>query len=780
MSRDEGHPLLFNLLCALPLALLRDLPPPEHYAGWHSGFRNAFAAELAFSGFVPVQRLFFLARLPVILATLCLSALCARWAGELYGPWARTLALVLCAFDPNLIAHGRLVTTDLGITWLFFLSVYLFWRFLRQPSLPTLLLTGVAVGLAQSTKFSAILLFPILGLLGLIETLSADSALRQVRLRRSWETGWPAALIVLVGAMTAVVVMAGLIVWAVYGFSYGVPTGWKIPVPAPIYVEGIAKTLDHAASTGHPAFLMGAHSTRGWWYYFPVAFALKTPLPALLGLLCALLSNLRRRAARTELVLLLVPAVYFGLSLRSLLNIGYRHLLPMLPFLWVYVARNGILLAEALAARRRPWIVIIGGVLVAWLAVSTLGIAPHYLAYFNTLAGGVDGGWRHLVDSNLDWGQDLPALSAYVKREQVSPVFLSWFGSTYPHLYGLDLEYRLLPSHFSYPYPGDAARSAYNPIHPAPGLYAIGATNLQGVGLAAGDMFASFRRQEPLGRLGHSLFLYEVPASPLPANPTCISDLALEDLSAEVMALSLARGPGAVKWFDHATSFVLPGAGDVAYVLPSSPLAFAPDWQDAFLERARLAHEQVAEESRPAAAVYELDDQAARDLASDLLSSLDSGSIGWSTATTFDGSTGIHLLEVPVGFEYGLQLVGYRFLSELPLQPGQALDLVTVWRALAEVPAEASDLRIFAHLLDEQGQLRGGEDRLDLEPPTWEPGDLLVQYHHIPLAVDAPAGGYQVEIGMYTALPMRRLMVLDGDSVVADRLLLQSVEVSSR
>jgi hypothetical protein len=779
MSRDEGHPVLLNVLCALPLLLLGEMPPPEMFRSWHSGFRNAFAIELLFGGIVPVQRLFFLARLPVMLMMLCLASLSARWAGELYGPWGRTLTLVLCVFDPNLIAHGRLVTTDLGITMLFFLSTYLFWRFLRRPSLAALLLTSVAVGLAHSTKYSAVLLFPMLGMLGMIEAFSGNGALCQVWPQPVLGKRWLSGLTVLGTAMAVIVVLAGLTVWAVYGFSYGQPTGWQVSTPAPIYIEGLVRTFGHAASIGHPAFLMGDRSTQGWWYYFPVAFALKTPLPALLGLLGAVLSSLWQRFSRTEWPLLLVPVSYFALSMRSVLNIGYRHLLPMLPFLWVYIGRTGPLLVRALAVKRRRWIDVLGGALCVWLAVGTLSIAPHYLAYFNALGGGVDGGWEHLVDSNLDWGQDLPALKMFVDQGTYSRIYLSWFGCTYPHLYGLDLEYRLLPSHFGFPYPGDTAQSAYNPVHPAPGLYVIGATNLQGVGLAGGDVFASFREQEPLARLGHSLFLYKVPPSPLSANPTCISDLRFGDLSPELTALSLGRGPGAVKWFDHGRSFILPGTGDPVYVLPSLPLTFAPDWQDAFLDRARIVHEQMADVSRPSIVAYALDDEIAQTWATALLSSLSVEPIGWSAAVIFDGAAEIQPLATPVSFDYGLQLLGYRYISGSALQPGQSLEFVTVWRATAEIPAEASDLRIFAHLLDEHGQLQGGEDRLDLEPPTWEAGDLLIQYHRVPLSADARAGKYQVELGVYTVLPMRRLAVFDGDLPIADRVLLQAVAVGS-
>ena len=178
LSRDEGHPPLFNLLCALPLTLVEDLKLPTDRPSWQSGFRNAFAVEFLFGGDSPLAQVVFLGRLPVMLATMCLAALVARWAGELYGCWGSVLALALCAFDPNLIAHGQLATTDLGITLLTFSSLYLFWRFLRTPNWPWLVLTGVSLGMAQGTKFSALLLVPLLGLLGLVEALRPRGSLR--------------------------------------------------------------------------------------------------------------------------------------------------------------------------------------------------------------------------------------------------------------------------------------------------------------------------------------------------------------------------------------------------------------------------------------------------------------------------------------------------------------------------------------------------------------------------------------------------------------------------
>jgi hypothetical protein len=833
LSRDEGHPPLFNLLCALPLALVEDLKLPTDRPSWQSGFRNAFAVEFLFGGDSPLAQVVFLGRLPVMLAMMCVAALVARWAGDLYGPRGSVLALALCAFDPNLIAHGRLVTTDAGITLFVLATLYLFWRFLQRPSWYMLVATGVALGAALGVKFSALLLLPLLGLLGLIEALNPRGSLsfsrRLLRThssrRRVGARGrprWLSSLAVCASVMVAVVALAGLTLWAIYGFQVGRPAGWGIDVPAPVYVEGLEKTLAHAAEVGHPSFLMGQRSTQGWWYYFPAAFALKTPIPSLIALLRALLSMIRARLGRWEWVLLLAPAVYFAASVGSVLNIGYRHLLPTLPFLWIYVGRlasnlrphsdarthsdaqthsdaPGESIIRALAGRGGMWGRVSAALSMAalgvWLATGTLSVAPDYLAYFNAFAGGPDGGWRYLVDSNLDWGQDLPSLAAYLEGHKSERVYLSWFGCTYPHLYGLDLSYHLLPSHLSYPYPGDAAQSPYNPLYPAPGLYAIGATNLNGVGLAAGDVFANFRGLEPIARVGHSIHIYEIAevpgeladaASDGVLRPTCISRLRFKDLSEKAEAASLGRGPGAVKWFDHQRGFILPAVGDPAYVLPSPPLAFAPGWQDAFLAQAEVVHTQAEGEPAPSgrglpgALVYHLDRASADAVREEMLGAIPAAPISWSPSAVFDLQAEVYALPGPASFEHGLELVGYRLLSGETLQPGETLELLTMWRPEAEMPASASDLRIFVHLLDTHSRVWGGEDRLDLHPPTWEGGDLLVQYHRVPLAVDAGPGIYQLEIGLYATITMKRLALHVGGVPVADRLLLQPIQVPER
>jgi len=779
-SRDDGHPPLYNLLCAWSASLLGDVPLPLHSPSWVNGFRNAFVTEFLFSGAVPLGRVFFVGRFPVMLTTLCLAVLAGRWAGELYGPRGRLTAVLLCALDPNLIAHGQLVTTDMGITLLMFVSVYQFWRFLQGPSLRRLLLSGLFLGLAQGCKFSAALLLPVWGLLGLVEATRPNGGMQRVwglvhrkpsPAERDQESGlWrgcgPIKLQGLAGRVLALGVsmalaigIAALVVWAIYGFRVGRVAGWPTPVPAPDFVDGFLGQLGHASATGHPAFLMGQYSDKGWWYYFPVAFVLKTPLPALIALACVLVSNAWKRFQHAEWPLLLVPALYLGVSLWSVLNIGYRHLLPMLPFLWVYVGRGGSLLAELAARNRRRWLAAGAVAMGLWLTVGTLRVAPDYLAYFNELAGGPDGGWRYLVDSNLDWGQDLPGLKAYLDRQQAPRVYLSWFGSTYPYLYGLGLEYRLLPSHFSFPYSSDAAQSPYNPLYPEPALYAISATNLQGVGLAAGDVFARFRDLQPVARIGHSIMVYDLTSAPAGHEPTCISGLRLKDLTPETTALSLGRAPGPVKWFEHGNSFVLPATGDPVYVLPALPLPFAPAWQTDLLARAAVIHQQAGEGHTPTAMVYRLDRSAADQ---------------WLAAALASITT------VPsVRLDYGLEFLGYQLLSGNRLQPGQALELITVWRPTGEMPAAATDLKVFVHLLDASNQWRAGEDRLGLHAPTWEGGDWLFQYHRLPIPSDAAPGTYQLEVGMYSPITTRRLTVWGPEGVPSDRLMLEPVVVSA-
>jgi hypothetical protein len=264
------------------------------------------------------------------------------------------------------------------------------------------------------------------------------------------------------------------------------------------------------------SFLLGRFSDDGFLAYFPVAFAVKTPLVVLALVLVAALLLLRDARTRQRALFLLVAAGgYFSLTMLSALNIGYRHALPALPYLLV--------LATGLAApelrRARPSRLLAGRLTPARLLAGSLAVLiagaiwihPHYLSYFNPLAGGPTNGYRVLTDSNVDWGQDLLRLQAWMQERDVRSVRLGWFGSADPDYYGLAYE----------PLPGVGRDrffrlwwdAPFDPARPAPGVYAISAGSLWELPLRVEEkgIYAWFRDREPDDRVGYSILIYDVP-----------------------------------------------------------------------------------------------------------------------------------------------------------------------------------------------------------------------------------------------------------------------------
>jgi len=507
------HPPLVNVLSALPAHLLLDLHLPLD-EWWEVGEWYHFADNFLWQANPHPDRIVFLARLPIIGLGLVLVALVFRWAGCRWGPWGGLVAAAFCALDPNILAHTRLSTTDLGGSCFIFLAAYALWRALRRPSWLRTLGSGLAFGLALSAKLSNLLFGPIFALAVLADALVGGygnplySGGRN-RLSR----------VVRYLALWAVTVLLGLlIVWAAYGFQVGpLPPGWGAGdgshgplVPAPPYLEGIRAILDFSAG-GRPAYLLGQYSHQGWWYYFPVAFAVKTPLATLVALLWATGKGLRR-LRRGDLLFLVPPVAYFLASMTSSLNIGYRHLLPVLPFLAVHIARlaphppphtpTSPYSSPDLARRLLP------AFLVLWLALATVRMYPHFLPFFNPVGGGPQNGWRILVDANIDWGQDLKGLRAWMGQEEVERVRLAWFGSAPPQAYGVACD--LLPG-----VPHGFLMWEQPPFdrnRPEPGIYVISVTNLVGTVFPDHDLYAWFRARPPDAKIGYSLFIYEVSA----------------------------------------------------------------------------------------------------------------------------------------------------------------------------------------------------------------------------------------------------------------------------
>lgn len=463
------HPPLSYYLHSLPLLFVETDRAPWEY---HSPNRTD-PKFLALSDFERGRallssprndgdRLLTMARMMMVATAVLLGVFVYAWGRALFGPAAGLLAATLFTFDPNILAHARLITPDIVVTTFSFITMYFFWRLLTAGRMRDGLWLGVSLGLALLSKFTGLLLIPIGGVMLAV----ALAAKRPV----NWKGCGVAAVV------GAVILCAG------YGFHLGP------------YFTGLVFQQEHA-TIGHPSFLAGEYSPSGWWYFFLVAFAIKTPLALSILIVCGLLVRHGRRSGWRDEAFLLVPVVgltaFFSFNHQS---IGLRYLLPVYPFLFVLASRGVTLLSAGGAAR------LASSMLVAWHAGASLWIQPHYLAYFNELVGGPSQGYKYLVDSNLDWGQDLPGLKRFMDAHGIARIHLSYFGSDAPSRYGI--AYDPLPSYFL---EGDTGAGHIF----TPGSWvAVSATNLQGIYFMDRNYYALFRDRPPDAVIGYSIFLY--------------------------------------------------------------------------------------------------------------------------------------------------------------------------------------------------------------------------------------------------------------------------------
>lgn len=761
-----GTPMTLNAWNALPLLLLPDVRLETDHPTWEGTDFHDVGAHFLWESGNDVDQVVFWARVPTMILSLLLAATVYRWARELYGPWAGWLALFLAILSPNMLAHARLATTDLGLALFFFLATYRLWRYLEAQTWANLAWAGVALGLSQGTKFSALLIAPVWIAIG---------AARVFFGKRRESGSWLHRALSLALAGAGMVVIGFLVLWATYGFEIAPLTEGGPPVPAATHFRqwmDISGRLAGEVTRRAPAFLMGHYSDTGWWYYFPLAFLLKTPLPTMILLLWAIALSLRRssnaasRFWRRELAIILPPVIYFALSLTSKLNLGYRYLLPVLPFLFVYVSK--IANCELCIANRTTQHAVrkaVLALLIGWYALGSILIYPHFLTSFNELAGGAEGGWRYLVDSNIDWGQDAILLRRYLDERNVDRVKLAWFGESRPEYYGVN--YTPLPAWP--PNRENIARRTFSPVAPAPGVYAISVTNLQGVLLDDHDTYAWFRAREPVDRIGYSVLVYKVPRWGEGKSPV---DLALSGLGVDQLGLDAFETFGtndvALRWFNARSSLIFPAGGSGWYAVAEGTLP-DPALASRFWGRTEARGMRRTRDETVTYHLYHMDRPG------DLASPAAESPVWWSPATHFPPE-GFERYELPLPVNFGdiVELLDYE-VSPAEAQPGDTVTLLTYWHV-----HQGSDrpLKIFAHLLDEISQVQSGQDRLDVATAGWRKGDVFVQLHHLALLAETGARTYQLEIGWYDGETLARLPVLDGQgAAVADRVLLTSLRV---
>jgi hypothetical protein len=566
---------------ALPLLITHPRFPSLNEGGWKLGSewltgQSFFYGDGNDSDWLLLQGRAFIAMFG---GALCLLIYFVGRA--LFGATAGLVAESLAVFSPTMLAHSAVITSDMCAAFFLLASAWTVWRVTFHVTWRRLLAAILTTSAAFLAKASGPLVVPMLAVLVTVRVLDrTELRLLATRVPINTRIGKLFVLLALLLVIGAFVVAS---IWASFCFRFSafksddlmnrrIDQGWEHVMEKPdvatsvlgltrhyrllpdAYLFGLAYV--YKSSLGRPAFLDGHWSRLGMPLFFPKSFLYKTTVPVLLLFLAGIfyllfgysgkagpsggriLENLYRSAPLWSLGL-----VYGLVAWHSPLNIGERHLLPIYPVIF-------IMGAGCVPFLKRTRLGCAGLILLlGWHGVASFDARPDYLAYFNPVAGGSKAGFHHLVDSSLDWGQDLPALREWL-RANVRPkeaTYLSYFGVGDPKWYRLDA--LTLPG---IPYRGPELRAL-----PAAGFYCVSATILQQVygktqgpwcaqyeleyqramaqlvaaqkiadrserehellkqrtsfdQLMIGRLCAALRRREPVAQAGHSILIYQL------------------------------------------------------------------------------------------------------------------------------------------------------------------------------------------------------------------------------------------------------------------------------
>lgn len=533
MRLNPEHPPLIKDLAAFPLLFIQGIKFPSGIKSWREDVNGQweFGSHFLYKTGNPADKMLFWSRVPMVLVLLLLGFYLFWWTRELFGNKAALLSLFLFSFSPTFLAHGRLVTTDVGAAIGIFVATYYFIKSLKNPVKKNIVLAGISFGLAQLCKFSVILLVPYFAFLTLAWALLKISQKKE-SLKKLF--------IVHCSLFIGVLVIGFLLVTLIYQFhvlnyplqkhirdvkiylesqpvfiSNAVISAIQIPLLRPFahYLTGLLMVFTRASS-GHTTYFLGEISNLGWKNYFPVVYSIKEPLTfhilTLLAVIYGALSikksfwhKLRNwtRSHFAEFAMLSFIILYWTASLVSSLNLGVRHLLPVSPFVMVLVS------AVTISWLKEPFLklkYLILGVLLFWQLSSVVLICPHFLSYFNELVRGPDQGFIYAVDSNLDWGQDLRRLKAWTDSNKIEKIYVDYFG-------GGDGQYYLKEKYV--PWRGTQSPNDF----PKGNYLAVSATFLQGgrgQPIPGFDQPTGYYRwldqQTLIAKIGYSIFVYYI------------------------------------------------------------------------------------------------------------------------------------------------------------------------------------------------------------------------------------------------------------------------------
>ena len=527
---NPEHPPLVKIWAAFPLFWLAITDPRPTSPTWNQilatepGGPVYPLAQDMFYVLNDGSTLFFYAKIQMVVVSIVLAAFVYIWSRELFGIQAAIVSVFLYGLDPNILAHSPIIHTDLPFAACFFIGTYFLWRALTEFTVFNLLSAAVTFGLAAITKHSFISIVPVWIILGTIKIFSSEPQRHALIGGSGVASNRKQKMVLFSGLLFCSMIAAYLCIWLAYGFRFNAVPGSETSLfmtqspaaqkPLVAMIQSVVfehRLLPEALISGylynlkiwkHSAYLLGEISDDGFWSYFPVVFAVKTPLPTLLLLALSAGFLLLKKRPTVHVWLIIPPLVYFALAVLSRFNLGVRHLLPVYPFLFVLIGGTVEKLWRDGSRVMRGSLVLLG----VWYLGSALSSYPHYLSYFNELAGGPRHGHNVLLDSNLDWGQDLKGLKEWMDANAVKKIQLFYFGTAQPKYYGIDDFYS--PENLT------NLKSADNASIALPQYLAISANFRYGKELflpkELSDVVASYQFGQPVTTIGHSILVYQL------------------------------------------------------------------------------------------------------------------------------------------------------------------------------------------------------------------------------------------------------------------------------
>lgn len=544
MRLNPEHPPLAKDLAGIALHFLNLNNDAFTTKFWNEDINGQwnFGRNLIFNSGNDAIKVAHVAKLSIFIFFILSAVIIYIWTKELFGPVAALMALFLFSFSPTVMAHSRFVTTDTPALLGVLLSTYFFIKFLKKPNYKTLIIAGLAFGVAQLTKYSLFLLIPYFGLLALgYGWLNVEKH----KLRHAIRYGLLSVAIIIVGYV--------VVVWPVYGLhiinypperqksdtvyllgSYGnrAIADRVIEISDRPYIRSAAQyglgllMVTQRSIGGNTTYFLGEVRSQAWKKYFPIVYFIKEPL-AFWGLIIMVIYYLisawkfNFQAFRSstskwldknfdQLAMLMWLAIYWFVSIRTNLNIGVRHLMPVYGFTYILIAGGLSALMKNIDFKLKnlsPKLLILNFlplILFGWYLFENLKIYPYYITYFNQTVGGPAGGHKYVVDSNLDWGQDAKRLADWVRANDIQEkIYLDYFGWTDQSYYYPDKYNWLSVGRFK-------SVSDFFNENPQGGWIAVSATFYMGSREKPKTSYAWLDEFKPVAIIGNSIFVWHL------------------------------------------------------------------------------------------------------------------------------------------------------------------------------------------------------------------------------------------------------------------------------